>query len=79
SDGQSAQESGKVVLDDRKATASQVGIAAAAYDAAGTVLGLRRWENSQTLAAGQALDFSFQVYSLDGTIDHVDLLVEARP
>lgn len=79
SDGGSAQMKGKVILDDSKASASQVWVAAAAYDAAGNVLGLRRWENSQTLAAGQALDFSFQVYSLGGTIDHVDLLVEARP
>jgi LysM repeat protein len=78
-DGGSALESGKVVLDDNKASASQVWIAAAAYDKAGNVLGLRRWENSQPLAAGQALDFSFQVYSLGGTINHVDLLVEARP
>jgi len=78
-DGESAQESGKVVLDDSKASASQVWIAAAAYDKSGNVLGVRRWENSQSLAAGQTLDFSFQVYSLGGAIDHVDLLVEARP
>lgn len=79
SDGQSAQESGKVALDDTKASASQVWIAAAAYGKSGNVLGVRRWENSQPLTTGQALDFSFRVYSLGGAIDHVDLLVEARP
>jgi len=78
-DGGSAQESGKVVLNNNKTSASQVWIAAAAYDKAGNVLGLRRWENSQSLAAGQTLDFSFEIYSLGGSIDHVDLLVEAGP
>jgi hypothetical protein len=48
-------------------------VLALAYDDAGNVIGVRRWESQ-----GQT-DFDFRVYSLGPSIAEVGLLVEARP
>jgi hypothetical protein len=48
-------------------------VLAVAYDDAGNVIGVRRWESQ-----GQT-DFDFRVYSLGPSIAEVGLLVEARP
>ncbi len=50
-----------------------------AYDANGNVVGVRRWESTTPVAGGVNLPFSFTVASVGPAIDHVDLLVEARP
>lgn len=78
-DDVTAQISGSVTLTDPQATAGEIWIAATAYDAAGRVVGVHRWESSTGLAAGQSLPFSLQVYSAGAPIDHVEILVEARP
>jgi hypothetical protein len=50
-----------------------------AYDAAGRMIGVRRWENSEPLGAGGAMDWTLSVYSLQGAITRVEVFVEARP
>ena len=59
--------------------ASQVWVAATAYDEAGRVMGVRRWEWDQGLAAGGSLPFEFMLSSIGGKISSVDFAVEARP
>jgi hypothetical protein len=79
-DGLSATVSGQVSLaDDVAQPAQTVWALAVAYDAGGHMVGVRRWENSASLTAGQAMDFSLTVYSLEGVIARVDTLLEARP
>jgi len=50
-----------------------------AYDAAGEVAGLRRWETNGSLAPGGSLPFSFMVSSVAGKIQMVEFAVEAKP
>ncbi len=78
-DGLSADVSGTAVLEGDAGKAGQVWIAATAYDAAGQVVGVRRWENEKPLRAGQQLSFEMQVYSLGRAISTVELLSQARP
>lgn len=54
-----------------------VWVLASAYDADGSVVGLRRWE-AQEDQLTNAPEFAFQIYSLGRPIQHVDLLYEAR-
>lgn len=79
SSGLSARVSGDVTLPTDSAPAKQVWLVAAAYDAAGSPVGLRKWESNTGLAAGSRLPFSLDVYSLGPEISKVDLLVEAHP
>ena len=78
-DGLWAQVSGSVRLSDVQAEAGLVWLLATAYDDAGNVVGVRRWENDNGINAGKKRDFTINVYSLGPDIDHVELLVEARP
>jgi LysM repeat protein len=59
--------------------AGRVWVAATAYDEAGRVVGIRRWESDSALPAGATLPFDFQISSTGPAIDRVELLVEARP
>lgn len=78
-DGHSARVSGQVFLPDDARDASQVWVAATAYDGAGRVVGVRRWEWDHGLAAGGSLPFEFMLSSIGGKISSVDFAVEARP
>jgi LysM repeat protein len=78
-DGLSAQASGELILNANKVRANQVWVAAVAYDQAGDVVGLRRWQSATPLSSGAGLSFAFDVYSVSETISRVDLLAEARP
>jgi hypothetical protein len=78
-DGRSARVSGLVLLPSDAKGASQVWVAGIAYDEAGRVVGVRRWEGNGGLAAGGNLPFEFSVFSLGGTIARVEFAVEARP
>lgn len=53
--------------------ASSVWVLAVAYDSAGSIVGVRRWES-----AGEP-SFNFWVYSLAGEIADVQVLAQARP
>lgn len=78
-DGHSARVSGQVLLPSQAEAASQVWVAGTAYDDAGRVVGIRRWESSAGLPPGGSLPFEFVVSSIGGKIARVEFVVEARP
>jgi LysM repeat protein len=78
-DGLSAHVNGQILLPANTKNASQVWVAATAYDESGDVVGVRRWEWKDGLAAGGSLPFEFMLSSLGGKISRVDFAVEARP
>jgi len=78
-DGHSAQVSGLVLSQSQATDASQVWVAATAYDIAGRVIGVRRWESNAALSAGGSLPFEFLLSSIEGKIARVEFAVEARP
>lgn len=77
--GRNARVSGTVRLPEDAASAGLVWVAGVAYDEAGRVVGVRRWEADTGLAPGASLPFSFEVSSLAGEIERVEFVVEARP
>ncbi len=79
SSGRSAQVSGTVRLPEDAVPANSVWVAAVAYDDAGRVVGVRRWESPDGIQLGGNIQFSFEVSSLAGEIEHVEFVVEARP
>ena len=78
-DGLSAQVSGRILLPESHPPAAEIWLAGIAYNEDGQLIGFRRWQSSAPLAAGESQIFSFNVYSLNGFIDHLEVLVEARP
>ncbi|HEX7620824.1 MAG TPA: LysM peptidoglycan-binding domain-containing protein [Anaerolineales bacterium] len=78
SSGRTAQLTGRVILTG-SGTANTLWVLATAYDAAGNVVGVRRWESPSALAAGIPVSFDFMVSSVGPGIDRVDFLAEARP
>jgi len=78
-DGRSARVSGMVLSQSQAKVASEVWVAGTAYDDAGRVVGVRRWEWDDGLAAGGSIPFEFMVSSIGGKIARVEFAVEARP
>jgi LysM repeat protein len=78
-DNQSANVKGSVVLQGSQPDANFIWVAAAIYNTAGQPVGVRRWESQVGLASGSGLTFDFNVYSLDGPIQRVEVQVETRP
>lgn len=78
-DQRSARVIGKVNLAAGLPDAKQVRLLAAAYTRDGRVAGVRQWGAPSTLANGASLLYDFSVYSLQPQIDHVIVMVEARP
>ena len=78
-DGRSAEAQGKIRLNIGSDPASLLWAVAVAYDETGQIVGARRWEWSGTLQPGDTEPFSVVVYSLGPAIQHVEVLVEARP
>lgn len=76
--GHSAQVSGQIFLPAESKAAASVWVAATAYDELGQVVGVRRWEGG-AIPPGMSLPFNMTVSSLGGEIDHVEVVVEARP
>ena len=74
--GQVAPKTGETIPE---IPAGRVWVAATAYDEAGRVVGVRRWESDTILPAGETLPFDFLISSTGPAIDRVELLVEARP
>ena len=74
-----AELNSEIVLDAKNGTARQVWIAAAAFDSAGKVAGVRRWESNSPLNAGQRMPMIMRIYSLGQPIARVEAAVEARP
>ena len=77
--GHSARVSGWVVSHSQDRDARQVWVAGTAYDVAGRVVGVRRWEWDKGLAAGGSIPFDFMISSIGGKISHVEFAVEVRP
>ena len=77
-DGSTARLSGQVTLPAQSLPAQTVWVAAVAYDAAGRVVGFRRWEGSG-LQPGGSLPFDLTVSSLGSRVTRVEVFVEARP
>ncbi len=77
--GRNALVSGTVRLPEDVAPAGLVWVAAVAYDRAGRVVGARRWESPAGITPGGSLQFLFEVSSLEGEIERVEFVVEARP
>ncbi|HVM72076.1 MAG TPA: LysM domain-containing protein [Anaerolineales bacterium] len=77
-DGLTASVSGQIVLTGT-GTANTLWVLASAYDAAGNVVGVRRWGLASALTAGAPASFDFLVSSLGPAIARVEFLVEARP
>jgi LysM repeat protein len=73
-----ARVRGELILPADQGAAQYVWVNATAFDGEGHVVGVRRWESTGSLAAGETVTFDFYVYSLAGEIDNVDVLVEAR-
>ena len=79
-DGHSAQIRGVVLSPlGQTSVVNQVWVAATAYDDAGRVVGVRRWESNASLNAGESLLFEFMISSIGGKIARVQFAVEARP
>jgi LysM repeat protein len=78
-DGRSARVSGQVLLSSDAKAATQIWVAGIAYDDAGRVVGVRRWESNTGLSGGGNLPFEFMVSSVGGKIARVEFAVEARP
>jgi hypothetical protein len=78
-EGLTARVAGVVLLPSDARDASQIWVSGTAYDEAGRVVGVRRWEWDDGLAAGGSVPFEFMVSSLGGKIARVEFAVEARP
>ena len=78
-DGRMASVSGNLSLEGEGAPASQVRAAAVAFDAAGNIVGLRRFDSSAGLAPGGSLPFEMIVYTAGPKIASVTVLAEAVP
>jgi LysM repeat protein len=78
-EGRSARVDGQVFLPSDAKAANQVWVTGTAYDGAGRVVGVRRWESNTGLSPGGSLLFEFMVSSLGGRIERVEFAVEARP
>jgi len=77
----SAQITAEIKIDQPGATARRIWIAAIAYDNAGNVIGVRRWEmpDELMLSSGETLPAQLHIYSSSGAIEKIELFIEARP
>jgi LysM repeat protein len=76
--GKTAQVSGQILLPAESSAATQVWVAAVAYDKNGIIVGVKRWEGG-AIQPGGNISFSFLVSSLGAEIDTVEFFVEGRP
>ncbi|NJC95041.1 MAG: hypothetical protein C3F07_06160 [Anaerolineales bacterium] len=77
-DGHFASITGDVRLPAESNAATQVWVAAVAYDDSGRVVGVKRWEGGG-IQPGGSLSFDMTVASLGGVMTRVEFAVEARP
>ena len=76
-DGKTAKVSGQIYLPAESNAATQVWVAAVAYNKNGTVVGVRRWEVG-ALQPGSSLNFDFSVSSVGGEIEAVEFFVQSK-
>ena len=77
-DGLVAQVDGEVILEDGQGEADYLWLNATALDAAGRVVGVRRWDAEPPFDPREVMTFSLTLYSMGEPIDLINLLVEAR-
>jgi LysM repeat protein len=77
-DGHLAQLSGQIYLRAESQAATQVWVAAVAYDKNGQVVGVKRWEGG-AIQSGTNISFNFAVASVGSRIDSVEFAVQAKP
>jgi LysM repeat protein len=77
-DGVSALASGQAALVNAKDEAAQLVVLAVAYTNGGAIVGLRRWDYTQTVKSAVPVAFDIRVYSLGDPIVRIDLFAEAR-
>jgi hypothetical protein len=70
---------GSIRLGNTDITANLIWAAVTAYDDNGDVVGSRRWEADQILEPGTVMDFNITIYSISRPIDHIEIILEARP
>jgi LysM repeat protein len=78
-DGLSATVNGRIFLPEGNPPAVELWLAGVVYDKGGQMIGFRRWQSATLLAEGEIQTFSFNIYSLDGAIDRLEVHLEARP
>ncbi len=78
-DAISANIIGQFSLSDPIQVSSESWILAVAYDQNQNVVGIRRWESENGLAAGEIENFSMYVYSLGSPIAEIEMFLESRP
>jgi len=76
--GRTAEVSGRV-LPDGNGTVKMLWVLASAFDQAGNLVGVRRWDFPTTLTLAAPFSFDFQVSSVGPGIARVEFLAEARP
>jgi LysM repeat protein len=76
--GRTALVTGRVILTGA-GTANTLLVLATTYDAAGNVVGVRRWDSPSALMADVPVFFDFLVSSVGPEIARVEFLAEARP
>lgn len=76
--GNYAQVRGKIYLPAEAQAATQVWIAAVAYDKNTNIVGMRRWEGGDIQPGGR-INFQFGVSSLGQDIETVELFFQAKP
>ncbi len=76
--GRTARVSGRVILTGA-GTAETLWVLATAFDVAGNVVGLRRWESPSALTTEDPVQFDFLLSSVGPPIERVEFLAEARP
>jgi LysM repeat protein len=75
--GLTAQLSGQISLPAESTAATQVWVAAVAYDKDGRIVGVKRWDGG-AIQPGGSISFSFLVSSLGSAIDAVEFVVQAK-
>jgi len=76
-DGKSAQVSGQISLPAESNAATQIWVAAVAYDKNGSVVGVKRWEGG-AMQPGTMTNFQFTVSSVGGVIEAVEFFLQVR-
>ena len=77
--GITATINGKVEIVESQNQDNKVWLLAVAYNESNKVIGTRLWSSNNELQEGDTIDFSLNVFSVDSSIDHVDLLSDIYP
>jgi LysM repeat protein len=69
---------GIVSLSSDSEPADLIWVTGSAYDTAGNIIGVRKWESNSGIDPGTSMPFEMNIYSLGPPIQEVEILVEAR-